>query len=96
MTESGPYDDMYERVKHEVFVMQKQKISDINDKINCDIEISTKKNQNRLNAEVAANDELLKSIALAQAEIAKVAIEKWKQKEIQKAKENPENFIQAS
>jgi hypothetical protein len=96
MTESGPYDDMYERVKHEVYVQEKQKISDVNDKINCDIEISTKKNQNRLNAEVAANDELLKSIALAQAEIAKVAIEKWKQKEIQKANENPESFIQAS
>jgi hypothetical protein len=96
MTESGPYDDMYERVKHEVFVREKQKISDINDVINCDIEIGTKKNQNRLNAEIKANEELLNAIALAQAEIAKTAIEKWKEREMKKAIENPESFIQAN
>lgn len=96
MTESGPYDDMIERVKHEVFVREKQKISDTNDLINCNIEISTKKNQNRLNAEVKANEELLNSIALAQAEVAKVAIEKWKESEIQKAVDNPEMFINST
>lgn len=96
MTESGPYDYIYERVKHEVFVREQQKISDINDVINCDIEIGTKKNQNRLNAEIKANEELLNAIALAQAEIAKTAIEKWKEREMKKAIDNPESFIQAN
>jgi hypothetical protein len=96
MTESGPYDDMLKTIKHEVSVREKQKISDINDEINTNIRISSEKNRNKLEAEVKANEELLSAIALAQAEIAKVAIEKWKQKEIQKATENPESFIQAS
>jgi hypothetical protein len=96
MTESGPYDDIYERIKHEVFVREKQKISDVNDIINCDIEIGTRKNQNRLNAEIKSNEELLNTIALAQAEIAKTAIEKWKNQEMKKAIENPESFIQAN
>ncbi|MCM4171849.1 DUF4407 domain-containing protein [Arenibacter sp. TNZ] len=84
MTESGPYDEMIARVKHESMVIEKQKISDINDHINTSIKISTDKNQNRLDAEIAGNKALLNKIALAQAEIAELAIEKWKEEEINK------------
>ncbi|MDL5514813.1 DUF4407 domain-containing protein [Arenibacter sp. M-2] len=84
MAESGPYDHMLDRLKHESFVSEKQKISDINDQINTSIKISTEKNQNRLDAEIAGNKALLNKIALAQAEIAELAIEKWKEEEINK------------
>jgi len=84
MAESGPYDDMMDRLKHESFVSEKQKISDINDSINTSIKISTEKNQNRLDAEIAGNKALLNKIALAQAEIAELAVEKWKEEEINK------------
>lgn len=84
MTEAGPYDDIMATLKHESFVREKQKISDINDSVNTSIKISTEKNQNRLDAEIAGNKALLNKIALAQAEIAELAIEKWKEEEINK------------
>lgn len=84
MAESGPYDDIMDRMKHESFVKEKQKISNINDSINTSIKISTEKNQNRLDAEIIGNKALLNKIALAQAEIAELAIEKWKEEELKK------------
>lgn len=84
MAETGPYDDIMDRLKHESFVRERQKISDINDSINTSIKISTEKNQNRLDAEIAGNKALLNKIALAQAEIAELAVEKWKEEEINK------------
>jgi hypothetical protein len=93
MAESGPYDDMMDRLKHESFVREKQKISDINDSINTSIKISTEKNQNKLDAEIAGNKSLLNKIALAQAEIAEIAIEKWKQEELNKLKNGVNHII---
>ncbi|QXP57158.1 DUF4407 domain-containing protein [Cellulophaga sp. HaHa_2_95] len=84
MAESGPYDDIMDRIKHESAVSEKEKISEINDRINTSIKISTEKNQNRLDAEILGNKALLHKIALAQAEIAELAIEKWKEEEIKK------------
>jgi hypothetical protein len=84
MSDSGPYDDIMDRIKHESSVSEMQKISDINDNINTSIKISTEKNQNRLEAELAGNKALLNKIALAQAEIAELAVEKWKEEEINK------------
>jgi hypothetical protein len=46
-----------------------------------------------LATELSSNQELLMAIAKAQSEIAQVAIEKWKEQEIQRALENPESFI---
>jgi len=46
-----------------------------------------------LDTELSSNQELLMAIAKAQSEIAQVAIEKWKEQEIQRALENPESFI---
>ncbi|WP_053976579.1 DUF4407 domain-containing protein [Mangrovimonas xylaniphaga] len=96
MAESGPYDDMMDRLKHEAFVIEKQKISDINDGINTSIKISTEKNQNRLDAEIAGNKALLEKIALAQAEIAELAVEKWKEEEIEKLKNGVNHIINSN
>jgi len=93
MAESGPYDDMMDRIKHESYVSEKQKISDINDSINTSMKISTEKNQNKLDAELAGNKALLDKIALAQAEIAELAVEKWKEEEINKLKNGINHII---
>jgi hypothetical protein len=84
MAESGPYDDIMERIKHETNVLEKQKISDLNDNINTSIKISTEKNQIRLEAELLGNKALLEKIAFAQAEVAEIAVEKWKEEELKK------------
>lgn len=84
MAESGPYDDIMDRIKHESSVREQQRISDINDEINTSIKISSEKNQIRLDAELKGNKALLDKIALAQAEIAEIAVEKWKEEELKK------------
>lgn len=93
MTDAGPYDDIIDRMKHEVNVSEKQKVSDMNDKINTDILISTEKNKGRLDAELKGNKELLEAIALAQADIAKRAVEKWKESEIKKLERSTSHII---
>lgn len=84
MAESGPYDDIMDRIKHESLVREQQRISDINDEINTSIKISSEKNQIRLDAELKGNKALLDKIALAQAEIAEIAVERWKEEEMKK------------
>ncbi len=96
MTDAGPYDDIMERIKHESNVREKQKISDINDDINTSIRISSERNKSRLDAELKGNEELITSIALAQADIAKLAVEKWKEKEIIKLDKSLSHIIQSN
>jgi hypothetical protein len=96
MTDSGPYDDIMERIKHESNVREKQKISDINDEINTSIKISSERNKSRLDAELKGNEELITAIALAQADIAKLAVEKWKEKEILKLDRSLSHIIQSN
>ena len=68
-------------------------MSDIDEKINTELTITTALNQNKINAEVAANETLLNQIARAQSEIASVAIEEWRKQEIEKVKVNPNSVI---
>lgn len=96
MSESGPYDDIIDRMKHEVNVNEKQRISNLNDEINTNILISTEKNKGRLDAELQGNKELLNAIALAQADIAKKAVDKWKEREITKLDKSLSHIIQSN
>lgn len=96
MAESGPYDDIIDRLKHEINVSERQKISDLNDKINTDINISTEKNKVRLDAELKGNQSLLEAVALAQADIAKKAVEKWREKEMEKIEKSVSHIIHSS
>ena len=61
--------------------------------INTSIKISTEKNQNKLDAEIAGNKALLNKIALAQAEIAEIAVEKWKEGELKKLNNGVNHII---
>jgi hypothetical protein len=93
MSDSGPYDDIMDRINHETNVQELQKISNINDEINTNIRLSTEKNQIRLNAELQGNQALLDKIALAQAEIAELAVNKWKENELNKLNSGVNDII---
>lgn len=93
MTERGPYDDIIDFKKHKVKVEQLLLTSNLNEEINIEVKINAEKSAQKLEAELIANRELLKSIALAQSEIASAAINKWKEDQVKKAKENPDRII---
>lgn len=96
MTEAGPYDDRMDEIKYASDKRRKKFISDIDEKINTELSITTALNQNKINAEIAANEALLNQIAKAQSEIASIAIEEWRKLEIEKARNNPNSVINGS
>ena len=93
LSKRGPYDEVLDRIEYENYIEQKKLISDRNDDINTYLKISTDKNKLKLDAELKGNKELLESIAMAQAEIAKLAVEKWKLEEIEKLESSNSNVI---
>lgn len=96
MMSSGEYDDKLREEMHRARVLADKGISDINDYINTEIQISTEKNKNRLEAEVKANQEVLDRIALAQAELLQSAIDAWREEELAKIQANPSNYIRTN
>lgn len=93
MTERGPYDDMMDKIKHDIKVKQLLDISNINEEVNTLVKINRERNAQKLGAELAANDSLLSLISEAQAEIVKEAINEWKRKQIEAVVANPELLI---
>lgn len=96
MIASGPYDDLLRSEMHKARVMSDKRISDLNDEINTEILISTEKNKNRLEAEIAANKEVMSRIAEVQSELLNTAIEKWRKEELEKIEKNPSAYIKSS
>jgi hypothetical protein len=96
MTERGPYDDILDRMKHEYRVRQLEMQSNINQEINTAVRVHTDKYEQKLNAELQANKGLLEAISKAQQEIALVAIDKWKEEQKKKMKEDGSNIITSS
>ena len=93
MIASGPYDDLLRSEMHKVRVLSDKRISDLNDDINTEVRISVEKNKDRLEAELAANKELMEKIAKVQAELLQTAIAEWREAEMAKIKENPSAYI---
>ena len=93
LSKRGPYDEVLDRIEYENLIEQKKLISDRNDDINTYLKISSDKNKLKLDAELKGNKELLESIAMAQAEIARLAVEKWKIEEIEKLQNGNSNVI---
>ena len=96
MIASGPYDDLLRFEMHRVRVLSDKRISDINDDINTEIQITTQKNKNRLEAELLANKKLLERLANAQAELLQTAIDKWREEELKKINEDPSAYIKTN
>jgi len=91
----GAYDAVLQLEKHRAVNIALEQESNINDDINTNIKISTKKNEDRLIAEVKANKELMEKIAKTQAELLNTAIEKWREEELAKINENPSHYIKS-
>ena len=96
MIASGPYDDLLRSEMHKARVLSDKRISDLNDEINTEILISTETNKNRLEAEIAANKEVMSRIAEVQSELLNTAIEKWRIEELEKIENNPSAYIKSS
>lgn len=96
MVSFGPYDDLLSAEKHRIKVLSNKRISDINDEVNTEVTISTKKNQERLEAELLANKKVMEQIATAQAELLQTAIEAWRKEELAKIKDNPSEYIKSN
>lgn len=93
LSTKGTYEEILEAKEYAISMEQKIIISNLNDEINTVLKISTEKNKNKLDAELKGNSELLNEIASAQADIAKVAIAKWKEDEITKLQNGQNNHI---
>ncbi|TYB74050.1 DUF4407 domain-containing protein [Bizionia myxarmorum] len=93
MTERGTYDDILDRIKHEAKVKQLLLQSNINQEINSSVKVNTAMNELKIEEELKANDDLIKNIAKAQAEVAAVAIELWKQEQMELVKNKGINIV---
>lgn len=93
MMASGPYDDLLRAEMHRVHVLSQKRISDVNDEVNTSVRITTMKNQKRLEAEVIANEDILKQIAKVQSELLQKSIDAWRKDELRKIAENPTAYI---
>lgn len=96
MIASGPYDELLNEERHRKKVRAIQSVSNMNDEFNTQLQISTEKNRNKLEAEVAANKQLLEKIANVQAELLETAIEEWRKAELEKIHADPSKYIQSN
>ncbi len=102
LSKRGPYDELLERVEYEHYLEQQKIISDRNDEINNLLleiqamnklkgEVRMKTEKSKLDAELQSNTALLNEIATKQADLAKLAIDKWYNDELSNFKSNPNN-----
>ncbi|RKQ42906.1 uncharacterized protein DUF4407 [Roseivirga pacifica] len=96
MTERGPYDDILDRIKYETKVKQMLIQSNLNEEINTQVKINSEKNEQKIQAEMAANNELMQQVLKAQTEVVEVAIENWKKEQKKIVKLNPELVIKTN
>lgn len=96
MIASGPYDDLLRAEMHRVRVLSDKRISDINDTINTEVQISVEKNKKRLETELAENDKLMGELAKVQSELLQIAIDEWRKVELEKIKKDPSQYIKMS
>lgn len=83
-------------LRHKLNAAMQKEISELNDTVKAEFTISSSINQQRLETEVQANQELLQHIAAAQSEIAGHIVEKWKAQEIERVEDNLSEYIQVA
>lgn len=94
MTERSTYDDILDRIKHEAKVKQLLLRSNINQEVNSSVKVHTAINELKIEQELQANDNLIKNIAKAQAEVALIAIEQWKEEQMELVRNKEHKIIQ--
>ena len=93
MVADGSYEEILEAEKHKIRVLASKRISDLNDEINTEVKISTEKNSKRLELELQANKELMEKLSKTHAELLQIALDKWREEELEKIKNDPSSFI---
>ena len=96
MVADGSYENLLDAERHRIEVLSTKRKSDLNDDINTEVQISTEKNRQRLEAEILANKELIEKISKIQAELLQIAIDKWREEELAKINENPSAYIETN
>lgn len=96
MIAAGPYDELLGEEMHRKKALAIKNVSELNDDINTQIELSIQKNKAKLEAELAANTTLMTRIAAVQAELLETAIEEWRKEELEKIKSNPLQYIESN
>lgn len=96
MVASGPYDCLLDAERHSKKVFSMKIISDINDRINTEIQIASQKNKERIVQETKNNQELLKQLSSVQSEILSKAISLWHEEEMKKVQDNPSTYIKTN
>ena len=96
MVADGSYEKILEAEQHKMKILAEKRISDINDNVNTEVQISTEKNRQRQEAEILANKKVMEQIASAQAELLQEAIEAWRKEELAKITENPSDYIKTN
>lgn len=96
MVAAGPYDDLLraEAIKKKAYA--DQVVAETENELKAAISISTKASEEKQVIEIKNNKELLSKIASIQSEVLEVAINRWREEELRKAQESPEQFIQGS
>jgi hypothetical protein len=102
MMTAGDYDFILITEKEKIRAHEIEKLSRINDWANTEIQkvieenrIKVMQKQSELEAEFKANEVLLNTIAEAQVELSKIAVERWKEEELKKIKKDPNYFIKS-
>ena len=96
MVADGSYENLLDAEKHRIEVLSSKRKSDINDQINTEVQITTEKNRQRLEAEVLANKEFIDKITKPHAELLQIALDKWREEELAKINENPSAYIKTN
>ncbi len=90
LSDRGAYDEVYEGAEHEVYVAERQRISNINDDANTKVSLKRRRNAAILEAEARLRQSLMASIESlaatelrkARHEIAAALVENWRDAEL--------------
>lgn len=89
----GSYDETLAMNEYEVWINQQKRKSDLHEEINKSIETSRAANKKSRETQDIINSEILREVALAQVEVTKHAIKKWKDSELLKVEQDVSEFI---
>ena len=94
LSERGMYDEIYERMEHEVYMRERDQITQSNDDSDIEIALSRKAKEDRLKAEAHLSESTMSSIGSlaptelkkAKAEIARHFVSRWRERELNNLK----------
>ena len=93
MMEDGPYDFLLNAEKEMIRLNASDSIRDYKEELQANIQISSERNKERIDAERIANSQLLGKITSLQLELLDEALQKWKSEELAKIEEDPSKII---